>query len=278
VEKLGEPYAQMRGRHLQTEGERGDLIYKYTDGKTDFQFLFAKGKVKHISTIEPETLDKGSIIFATTFQTYFLRLAIFFGCVGVFTNLIRGEMLDKSLHFYLLTPMRREVLLAGKYLAGLLATVVIFTASAGLQYLAMLWRFDHAIIAEYFAGPGWREVFSYLAVTVLACVGYGSVFLAAGMFFRNPIIPTAVVLLWEGVNAFLPAALKKISLIFYLQSLSPVVALPDAKLPALWRLLISTTDPVKPAFAVVGIFVFTFAVLVSAAFRARKLEINYNAD
>ena len=66
---------------------------------------------------------------------------MFFGCVGIFTNLFRGEMLDKSLHFYLLTPVRREILLAGKYLAGLLATVVIFTASVALQWEAMLWQF-----------------------------------------------------------------------------------------------------------------------------------------
>ena len=68
-----------------------------------------------------ETLPKSQLIFATSFQFYFLRLAVFFGCVGIFINLFRGEMLSKSLHFYMLTPMRREVLLAGKYLAGLLA-------------------------------------------------------------------------------------------------------------------------------------------------------------
>jgi hypothetical protein len=278
VEKLGEPYMKWSGRHVQTEGVRGDQIYKYTDGKTDFQFLFEQGTVKHISSFGPETLAKGSLMFATTFQTYFLRLAVFFGCVGIFVNLFRGEMLDKSLHFYLLTPMRREVLLAGKYLAGLLATTIIFTASAGLQLLAMLWRFDHAIVAEYFAGPGWKEIFSYLAVTSLACVGYGSVFLAAGMFFKNPIIPTAIVLVWEGVNVFLPAVLKKVSLIFYLQSLCPVVAPPDVKLPPIWKLLISTTDPVNPTVAVIGILVFTCLVLFAAGIRARKLEINYSAD
>jgi ABC-type transport system involved in multi-copper enzyme maturation permease subunit len=277
IEKLGEPYADMGG-HPRTEGVRGDLLYKYTDGKTDFQFLFAKGKVVHIGSYGPESLDKGSLLFASTFQTYFLRLAVFFGCVGVFINLFRGEMLDKSLHFYLLTPMRREVLLLGKYLAGLLATVVIFTTSAGLQWLALLWRYDHSIVAQYLAGPGWGHILSYLAVTFLACVGYGSIFLAAGMFFRNPIVPTVIVLLWEGANVFMPEVLKKISLIFYLQSLCPVVAPPDVKLPAVWKLLISATDPVAPAAAVLGILIFTSLVLVAASFRSRRLEIHYGAD
>jgi len=277
VEKLGEPYEQMAG-HPRTEGVRGDLMYKYTDGKSDCWVLFEKGKVNHVTTFGAQNLAKGSVLFATTFQSYFLRLAIFFGCVGIFTNLFRGEMLDKSLHFYLLTPMRREVLLAGKYLTGLLATAVIFSVSTGLQLTALLSQFDHAAVTEYLAGPGWRQIFSYLAVTVLACVGYGSVFLAAGMFFRNPIIPTALVLVWEGINVFLPAVLKKLSLIFYLQSLCPVIAPPDVKLPAAWKLLISTTDPASPIASVSGILIFTVLILVAAGIRARTLEINYSAD
>src|SRR5579859_4051533 len=207
VEKAGEPYFQRSG-HPRLEGVRGDAFARYTDGRSDFYILFENGRVKHVRRIDPESLSQGSLIFATSFQTYFLRLAVFFGCVGIFINLFRGEMLDKSLHFYLLTPIRREVLMAGKYLAGLLATMFIFTSSAGLQLMLMLWRFDHASVAEYLAGAGPGQILSYLAVTALACVGYGSVFLAAGMFFRNPIIPTVIVLLWESVNVFLPAILR----------------------------------------------------------------------
>src|SRR5260370_41766041 len=40
-------------------------------------------------------------IFAGIFQFYYLRIAVFFGCVGIFMNLFRGEMVDKSLHYYL---------------------------------------------------------------------------------------------------------------------------------------------------------------------------------
>jgi hypothetical protein len=277
VENVGEPYFKRSGR-LRSEGVRGDTLYRYTDGRSDFYILLEKGKVKYAHRTDPETISQGALIFATSFQTYFLRLAIFFGCVGIFINLFRGEMLDKSLHFYLLTPIRREVLMAGKYLAGLLATVVIFTTSAALQLMVMLWRFDHAMIADYLAGSGWGQIFSYLGVTALACVGYGSVFLAAGMFFRNPIIPTVIVLLWESANVFLPAILKKVSVIFYLQSLCPVVAPPDVKLPAVWKLLMSAVEPATPSVAVGGLVILTLLVLVASSIRARKLEINYSVD
>jgi len=277
VEKLGEPYFQRSGR-LRSEGVRGDALSKFTDGKSDVEVLFERGKVKHVRRIDRETLAQGSLVFASSFQTYFLRLAIFFGCVGLFINLFRGEMLDKSLHFYLLTPVRREILVLGKYLAGLIATVVIFTLSAGLQLVIMLWRYDHAAITQYLAGPGVSQVLAYLAITALACLGYGSVFLAVGMFFRNPIIPTVVVLLWENANVFLPAILRKVSLIFYLESLCPVAAPPDVQLPVVWKLLISTVDPATPSAAILGIFLLTLLVLVASALRARKLEINYSSD
>src|SRR6202161_2369249 len=76
-------------------------------------------------------------VFAGIFQFFFLRIAIFFGCVGIFMNLFRGEMLDKSLHYYLLAPVRREVLVVGKFLSGLTAAIVIFGGSAILQFPAM---------------------------------------------------------------------------------------------------------------------------------------------
>ena len=38
------------------------------------------------------------VVLAGIFQFYYLRLAIFFGCLGIFTRLIRGEMVERSLH------------------------------------------------------------------------------------------------------------------------------------------------------------------------------------
>ena len=55
-----------------------------------------------------------------------------------------------------------------------------------------------------------------------------------GLFFKNPIVPAAAIFLWEGINPFLPALLKKISVIFYLESMLPVTidAGPFAVIPA----------------------------------------------
>jgi len=278
IEQLGEPYNQEShwDRRGGQEHEYGSLWY--TDGETDVKFFMYDGEVRGIHRRTGDNLERSQTMFATSFQFYFLRLAIFFGCVGIFVNLFRGEMLDKSLHFYLLTPMRREVLLTGKYLAGLLATSVIFTSSTALQWFAMLWQFEGSVSAEFFASTGGPQLWAYLGVTALACVGYGSIFLAIGLLFKNPIIPAAIILLWESINPFLPAALKKISMIFYLQSLSPVNAARDGNMPPVFSLLISPTEPATPAFAITGILILTLCVLVGASFLARRLEINYSTD
>ena len=279
TQKLGRPYTQWSRRIRDGHNEQRERSHwRYTDGKSELFLSFEDGKLTSIHRSELDTLSQVSRIFAGVFQSYYLRLAVFFGCVGVFVNLFRGEMLDKSLHFYLLTPTRREVLLAGKYAAGLLATVVIFTSSTALQWLALLWQFDRTTIAEFLSSTGWSQFSSYLIVTALACVGYGSVFLAVGLLFRNPIIPTAIVLLWEGINPFLPAALKKISMIYYLQSLCPVSAAADRDVPGLVQLLISPVQPATRSVAVLSIVILTGVVLVVAARLSRRMEINYSTE
>lgn len=275
VAALGEPYTPPEMFHRRSH-ERA--VYRYTDGEADYSFTFFDDELVGIGRRERCNLTQDSLIFATVFQFYFLRLAIFFGCVGIFMNLFRGEMVDKSLHFYLLAPMRREVLLLGKYLAGLIATVVIFTTSTALQLWTMSLHFDARVIDDYLRGPGWSHVAGYMGVTALACLGYGSVFLAAGLLFRNPIIPAAIALVWESANLFLPAALKKISVIFYLQSLCPVVAPPGKDMPPPLALLISAAEPTPAVVAVTGLLVVTLVVLLMASMQARKLEINYGAE
>jgi hypothetical protein len=275
--KAGAPYANVTIKFGRRGQQRERTFYRYTDGENDYVFTFEDDEVVGRRENELRTIPKDSLIFASVFQLFYLRLAIFFGCVGIFTNLFRGELLDKSLHFYLLAPIRREVLLVGKYLAGLIATVVIFTTSTALQLAAIGWHLTGPAMTEFMRGPGWGQVGSYLAVTAMACLGYGSVFLAAGLLFRNPIIPAAVVLLWESANPFLPAALKKISVIFYLQSMCPVVARQN-DMPALAALLISSAEATPVIWAASGLVVVTMVILAVAARQARKLEINYSSD
>jgi|SRR5579864_4695538 len=219
-------------------------------------------------------LGRDNLIFATVFQFFYLRLAVFFGCVGVFMNLFRGEMLEKSLHYYLLAPVRREVLLAGKYLAGVITTSVIFCTSTALSLAVLYLHFHPSVVEQYMNGGGLGHVFAYVGTTALACIGYGGVFLVMSFLFRNPIIPAAVVLVWESLNPFLPAVLKKLSVIFYLQSLSPLQ--PPVK--GDWAFLAVLANPTPAYLAIPGLLLVTAAGLFLAARQVQKLEINYGAE
>ena len=51
------------------------------------------------------SIGEDSLVFAGLFHFYYLRLGIFFGCVGIFSNLFRGEMLEKTLHYYYMSGL-----------------------------------------------------------------------------------------------------------------------------------------------------------------------------
>jgi ABC-type transport system involved in multi-copper enzyme maturation permease subunit len=236
--------------------------------------LFGGHSIDAIRRHRPCDFGEDTNIFATVFQFFYLRLAIFFGCVGIFMNLIRGEMLDRSLHFYFLAPIRREVLMAGKFLAGLIAGTVIFGTSTLLQFVAMYFHFDWLTIQEYLVrGDGLHHVLAYLGVTVLAVIGYGSVFLAAGVLMRNPIIPAAVILVWESINSFLPVFLQKVSVIYYLKSLCPVEVPPQVPPP--FSLLAVNPDPASALVAIPSLLLLSALVVVWSGRKIRRLEISY---
>lgn len=253
--------------------------YHYSDGQNDLFVGLADGTVESINIHQGNNPGQDSIMFAGVFQFFFLRLAVFFGCLGIFMNLFRGEILDRSLHFYFLAPIRREVLMAGKFLAGLLATCAIFVTSELLQTIAFLWHFPpNARDLYLYHNHGLEHAAIYLGVTVLACVGYGAFFLVAGMLFRNPILPAAAILIWEAINPFLPGLLKQFSVIYYLKSLCPVNIPSPTDTPPVLALLISNSDPVSAPVAVLGIVIVALIALYASSVQVRRMEINYTSE
>jgi ABC-type transport system involved in multi-copper enzyme maturation permease subunit len=208
------------------------------------------------------------------FQLYYLRLGIFFGCMGLFTWLFRGEIVEKSLHYYFLAPVRRELLVIGKFLAGFIASSLIFVLSVWLCFVLMYAHFGAAGRTFIFDGPGLHHLLAYMGVTVLACLGYGSLFLALSLVFKNPILPGIMVLGWETFHVVLPAFLQKFSVMFYLKQLCPITIPPDG----LMALFTVVAEPVSPWLAVPGLMCLSAAILVFACFRIRRAEISYLAD
>jgi hypothetical protein len=215
--------------------------------------------------------NKYAIIYAALYNGLILRTVVFFGCAWIFMNLFRGEIVDRSLHYYFLSSLRREVLVVGKYLSGLITSVTLF---GGLTVIAMLLlylpRFTSQSVRFFLDGPGFTQIWTYAGITMLACLGYGAFFLVVGLFIRNPIIPALLLYGWEWLNFLLPPLLKKVSVIHYLNSLVPV--------PMFEGPFAVVAEPTPAYIAIPSLLIVTAVVLVLSAYRIRHMEIRYGSD
>jgi ABC-type transport system involved in multi-copper enzyme maturation permease subunit len=212
-----------------------------------------------------------NMIFAVFYGGFILRTVVFFGCAWIFMNLFRGDIIDRSLHFYFLSPVRREVLVVGKYFSGLVTAIILFTATTVIcMLLIYLPHFPSESSRFFFDGPGTGHLLTYASVTILACIGYGAFFLVVGLFFRNPIIPAIVLYVWEWLNFLMPPLLKKISVIHYLNSLVPV---PVSEGP-----FAVVAEPTPAWIAVPSLIIVTALVLIVASYRIRRMEIRYGNE
>jgi ABC-type transport system involved in multi-copper enzyme maturation permease subunit len=221
-------------------------------------------------------LSRDTVIMATLFQVFLLRPAIFLGCVGIFTYLFRGEMVERSLHYYFLAPVRREVLTVAKYLAGLITACTFFGGSTLLTFAGVYAHYDNVTLNEFFMnGEGIRHAVSYLAATLLACAGWGAVCLWMGIVWRNPIVPAVTFLLWESANPFLPSWMQRLSVLHYVQALVPV----QGDFQGTGNLIFGAT-PNTPAVwvAIPTILIATAVVLLLAAKQLKRTEISYSSD
>jgi len=116
-----------------------------------------------------------------------------------------------------------------------------------------------------------------MSISALACVGYGSVFLAMGMFLRNPIIPAAGVLLWEAIASILPATMQKLTIIHYLQSLAPIAADPPKEAVPL-QILLFVSDRSPAILSVAGLLGLAGLIIFISGRLVRRMEIDYAAE
>src|SRR6185436_16402437 len=203
-----------------------------------------------------------SIAYSFIYNGMILRTLVFFGSAWIFMNLFRGELVDRSLHYYFLSAVRREVLVVGKYISGLVTSMILFTTTTVVAMLLLYFPHFYSQSVRYFTeGRGLGQLLTYAGITMLGCLGYGAFFLVVGLFIRNPIIPALLLYGWEWLNFLLPPLLKKISVIHYLNSMMPV---PLSEGP-----LAVVADPTPAYIAIPSMLGVTLVVLVIAAYRIR---------
>lgn len=224
---------------------------------------------------EWQDFNNYSKIYAVLYHGFILRTVVFFGCAWIFMNLFRGELVDRSLHYYFLSAVRREVLVVGKYLSGLVTSIILFTATTVVAMLLLYFPHFYSQSLRFFTeGRGLGQLLTYAGITMLGCIGYGAFFLVVGLFVRNPIIPALLLYGWEWLNFLLPPFLKKISVIHYLNSMMPI---PLSTVISEGPLAV-VAEPTPAWISIPSMLLVTLIVLALAAYRTRHMEIRYGSD
>lgn len=208
--------------------------------------------------------------FAEVFHFFLLRFVVFFANALIFVRLFRGEILEQSLHYTLLAPLPRKVLVLGKYLGGLLSSVLLLVPATALTYFLVFLPHGANGLSIMFSGASLGQLARYELIVVLACISYGALFLLAGLFFKNPMVPAVLFLGWELLTPFLPQLLKSLSLVHYLVSFAPV--------PVTVAAFAILAQPVAWWAALLALATATAVLVYLASLVAAKLEISYSAD
>ena len=217
------------------------------------------------------SIENARQIFGYIFSTLILGAVVFLGSAAIFTTLFRGEILDRSFHYYLLTPVRREVLVTAKYLAGLASAFILFGLCTVICFVLLYLPYGMGqLVSDLTSGIAIEQLGQYLGITVLACMGYGSVFMATGLLFRNPLIPIVLIAGWEGIHFILPPALKIFSVIYYLKGLLPI---PMDEGP-----LAVIVAPPPVWVSIVGMFGLCLLTVMATIFLLKRLEIKYTDE
>lgn len=236
-------------------------------------FIFATGAYVTDELGEPafETIENARQLFSFVFATLIIGAVVFLGSAAIFTTLFRGEFLDRSIHYYLLTPVRREVLVVAKYLAGLVAAVTLFGLSTLISFLLLYVPFgSEQFITDLGNGIIVQQMGQYIGIILLGCMGYGAVFMAAGFVFSNPLIPVVVISSWEVIHFILPPALKIFSIIYYLKGLLPI-PLDEGPLAVL-------VAPPPVWVSIGGMFGLCLIMISVSVLLLKRLEVRYTEE
>ena len=210
---------------------------------------FAEGEVHEL----PE-------VYANLYHGLVVRVVLFFGSLALFVNLVRGEVEDRTLHYLLLTPVRRPAIVVAKFLSAVGTGWLLFVGATAASFAIMQ-------IPTGFGRMSLADLGAYCAMTALGVVGYGAAFLLLGTLLRSPGYLVAVFFGWEWFEFLLPPLLKQLSVVHYIKVLTPF---PISEGP--FALL---AEPVPPALAVLKVALYASIGVAIAAVVASRTDLDY---
>ena len=178
-----------------------------------------------------ETIQAAQGDFETLLRLVYLHFIVFF-IAGVFGfAVMRQETDDQTLHYLLMQPVARPVILLGKFLAFIFISTITCAASLWITYFIwMVPQFGLSeVTANLFSGHRLGILAKESSVICLTLVAYGSFALLMGTLFKSAFY--ALLLIgWGWALPYLPSNLKFWTVLYHAQSLLPDKQLPEQPL------------------------------------------------
>lgn len=170
-----------------------------------------------------DSITKIHSIYEGFLRTLYLHFIVFFIANIMGSSVMRQDREEQTLHYLFLQPVRRWMLVCGKFLAYFLVSSAICVASLWITYLALGLTFTGSrdVIADLFTKGRFEILLRESLVLMLGLLAYGGFALLMGNFFKNATY-SILLLGWEVGLPYLPTTLKFWTISHYLQSLLPV--------------------------------------------------------
>jgi ABC-2 type transport system permease protein len=158
----------------------------------------------------------GPALFGSMIWLMYLRfivpvLAVFYG-----TSLIADEVEDKTITYLFTRPIPRGAVMAGKYLAYLVCTIMVVLPSVMIVYFLIVPYGGGSIAASF------PDLVKDLALLALGLIAYGALFAWVGARFKRPLLTGLIFVFgWEQAAMVFPGYLKRFTIAYYLQALVP---------------------------------------------------------
>jgi ABC-type transport system involved in multi-copper enzyme maturation permease subunit len=195
----------------------------------------------------------GPILFGAMIWLLYLRfivpvLAAFYG-----TSLIADEVEDKTITYLFTRPIPRGAVMAGKYLAYLVCTIMVVLPSVMLVYFLVV-PFGGGSIATSFP-----DLVKDLVLLAVGLIAYGAVFAWVGARFNRPLLTGLFFIFgWEQI-ALVLGYLKRFTVIYYVQALVPH-AMPSDSILGILQALVTDTPSLATSIlslaAISGLFLW----------------------
>jgi len=194
----------------------------------------------------------GPALFGTMIWLMFLRFIVPVLAVFYATSLIADEVEDKTITYLFTRPIPRGAVMAGKYLAYLVCTVMVVLPSVMIVYFLIVPYGGGSIAASF------PDLVKDLALLALGLVAYGALFAWVGARFKRPLLTGLVFIFgWEQAALVFPGYLKRFTIAYYLQALVPH-AMPSDNLLGLLQGMVRETPPLLSCLVWLAVITGTF--------------------